>query len=160
MGHLLHRFKYEQDRHAGMLLADLASDFINNQVLLKSADLLLTVPPSFKSRSFDPVSFMAERIEEKTKIPWEKEVFARIRLTKPQKDLRNKENKQLNVLDTYKLAKPLQFASTKVLVFDDRFDSGATLNEISAIMREAAAYRVYVLVLARTQFTIKFGFAD
>ena len=29
VGDLLHRFKYEQDRQAGMILADLASDFIN-----------------------------------------------------------------------------------------------------------------------------------
>ncbi len=160
VGDLLHKFKYEQNRHAGMILTDLASDFINSQILLKSSDLMLTIPPSFRSRSFDPVSFIAERIEERTQIRWERDVFARIRLTKPQKNLRNRENKQLNVLDTYRLAKPLQLVSTKVLVFDDIFDSGATLNEISAVLREAKADKIYVLVLVKTAYFPGSGFVN
>ena len=160
VGDLLHKFKYEQNRHAGVILADLASDLISSQIVLKSADLMLTIPPSFKSRSFDPVSFIAERIEEKTKIPWERKVFLRTRLTKPQKNIWDKELKQLNVFNTFRIAKPLQLEGKTILLIDDIFDSGATLNEISAILREVAAHRVYVLVLARTQFTVKFGSAD
>ncbi len=63
LGYLLHKFKYEQDRQAGKILAVLASDFIKAHPLLRSSELILTVPPSFKSRAFDPTSFMAERIE-------------------------------------------------------------------------------------------------
>lgn len=160
VGDLLHKFKYEQNRHAGVILADLASDLISSQIVLKSSDLMLTIPPSFRSRSFDPVSFIAERIEERTKIRWERDVFLRTRLTKPQKSIWDKELKQWNVFNTFRIAKPLQLEGKTILLIDDIFDSGATLNEISAILREVAAHRVYVLVLARTQFTVKFGSAD
>jgi competence protein ComFC len=152
LGELLHRFKYEQDQQSGMILADLAAEFICSQASLKTSDLMLTVPPSFKSRRFDPVSFLAEKIEEKTKIPWKSEVFARTKLSPPQKDLRSRKVKQLNVMDTFRLAKPLELASNKLLVFDDIFDSGATLNEISDILREWGAEKIYVLVLAKTRF--------
>ncbi|KPL01331.1 MAG: hypothetical protein AMJ91_00185 [candidate division Zixibacteria bacterium SM23_73_3] len=154
MGDLLHKFKYEQDRHAGMILADLASDFINGQILLKASDLILTVLPSFRSRPFDPVYFVAERIEKKTKIPWEREVFARTRLVKPQKSIWDRKFKQLNVLNTYRLAKPLKLDGKKILLIDDICDSGATLNEISAILRQTKADKIYVLVLAKTRYSV------
>lgn len=152
VGHLLHKFKYEQNRQAGMILADIASDFINSQIPLKSCDLMLTVPPSFRSRSFDLVSFVAERIEEKTQICWERDVFLRTRLTKPQKDILDREFKQSNVLNTYKLAKPLKLDGKKILLIDDIFDSGATSDQISAILREAKADKIYVLVLTKTAY--------
>jgi hypothetical protein len=42
VGALLHKFKYEQDRQAGLPLADLAADFIDSQVPgFKSYDLVL-----------------------------------------------------------------------------------------------------------------------
>ena len=150
VGDLLHKFKYDQDRYAGMILADLASDFINSQILFKSSDLMLTVPPSFKSRSFDPVSFVAEKIEERTQIRWERDALRRTRLTKPQKSIHDKEFKKLNVLSTFQLAKPLKLVGKKILLIDDLLDSGATLDQISAILREAKAYKISVLVLAKT----------
>lgn len=151
-GHLLHRFKYEQDHHAGMLLADLASDFINNQILLKSADLLLTVPPSFKSRYFDPISFVVHRIEQRTQIHWERNVLKRTKLTKPQKSIWDKELKQLNVFNTFRLVEPLQLERKKILLIDDVCASGATLKEISYILRTAKADKIYVLVLVKTAY--------
>jgi len=134
-----------------MILADLASAFINSRLTLKSADLMLIIPPSFKSRSFDPVSFLAESTEERTNIPWERGVFARTRLTKPQKSIHNKEFKNLNVLNTFGLSKPLKLNGKRILLIDDVFDSGATLDQIRAILREARATKTYALVLAKTR---------
>ena len=160
VGDLLHKFKYEQNRHAGMILTDLASDFINSQILLKSSDLMLTIPPSFRSRSFDPVSFIAERIKERTQIRWERDVFLRTRLTQPQKSIWDKELKQLNVFNTFRIAKPLQLEGKTILLIDDVFASGATLNEISAILREAKADKIYVLVLVKTAYFPGGGFIN
>lgn len=150
LGALLHKFKYEQDRYAGMILSDLLSDFVNSQSLLKSSDMMLTVPPSFISRSFDPVSFLAQRIEERTQIRWEKDALKRTRLTKQQKSVWGLEPKEMNVSDAFRLTKPLALEGKKILLIDDLFASGATLNEISAILREAKADKIHVLVLAKS----------
>jgi predicted amidophosphoribosyltransferase len=152
VGDLLHKFKYEQDQHAGELLADLASDFINSQVFLKSSNLMLAVPPSFKSRAFDPVSFLAKRIEERTRISWEKGVFKRTRLTRPQKSILDPQAKWSNISDTFRLTKPQDIEGEKVLLIDDIYDSRATLNEITAILRQSKADKISVLVLAKTGF--------
>jgi len=150
LGILIHSFKYEQNRHSGELLSGLVSEFINSNLILKSADLILTVPPSFKSRPFDPVSFIAERVKQRTRIRWEREAFIRARLTRPQKEVVGKESKQLNVLNTFKLAKPIDLKGKRILLLDDVIASGATLDELSSLLRLAEADKIYALVLAKS----------
>ena len=157
VGDLLYRFKYERSRNAGLILTELASDFINRQSSFRSSHVMLTVPPSFKSRSLDPISLVAERIEERTQIRWERDALRRTRLTKPQKALRDRTLKKLNVLNTFRPAKPLNLNRKKVLLIDDICASGATLNDISDILREEKATEINVLVLARTQFSVGIG---
>jgi competence protein ComFC len=157
VGDLLHKFKYEGNRLAGEILADVASDFISAQGFFGSSDVMLTVPPSFKSRSLDPVTLLAKRIEERNRIPWERAAFRRTRLTKAQKDLRDSYGKKLNVCGAYRLARPLNLRGKRILLLDDIYDSGATLNDISDLLRQSKPAEINVLVLARTQFSLGRG---
>jgi hypothetical protein len=152
VGGLLYRFKYRLDREAGVILADLAAELINSRNLLKSSDLMVTVPSSFTSRPFDPVSFLAERVSEGTKIRWEKGVIKRTRITKLQKRIFDKASKEENVMSTFRLDNPALVFGKKVLLLDDLYDSGATMNQISQILRRAQADRIFVLVLAKTSY--------
>lgn len=69
---LAYRFKYKYDKVSGLKPMDLAERFVRENEDLNSADLIVTVPPSFTSRPFDPVSFFAERISERIGIPYQK----------------------------------------------------------------------------------------
>lgn len=152
VGGLLHRFKYEYDQPAGAALADLAVELINSRSLLKSSDLIVTVPPSFISRPFDPISVLAQRVSEGTGIRREKEVIKRIRITKLQKRILDKAGKEENVVSTFRLDRPgLVFGKT-VLLLDDLYDSGATVNQISQLLKRARADKVFALVLAKTSY--------
>jgi ATP-dependent DNA helicase RecQ len=152
VGELLHRFKYRFDREAGAILADLATELINGQNLLKSSDFIVTVPPSFTSRPFDPISDLAERISKGTGIPWQRNVIKRTRITKLQKGIFDKVGKAENVALTFRLNDPALVFAKKILLLDDLSDSGATVNQISQILRRAKADRVNVLVLAKTGY--------
>ncbi len=151
MGQLLHRFKYQRDRQAGQVLATLLCDFIRGWRLFSSCDLLVTVPPSFKSRPFDPVSVLAQEVERQTQIPWRRNALRRRKLTRPQKEIREREVKELNVSNVYQLTEALELSGKKVLLLDDTCDSGATLDEVSGILREAGAKMIFALVVAKTQ---------
>jgi predicted amidophosphoribosyltransferase len=151
LGELVHRFKYERDGKAGALLAHVLAGFVLSLSQLSSSDVIITVPPSFRSRPFDPVSFLAEEVHRRTQIPWDRNALKRVRLTRPQKGIRELQIKELNASNVYQLAKPLTLGGKKVLLLDDTFDSGATLDQISGILREAGAERIYTLVLAKTQ---------
>jgi predicted amidophosphoribosyltransferase len=151
LGRLLFHFKYQQDQQAGEVLATLLCDFIRSWRLLSSCDRLVTVPPSFKSRPFDPVSVLAQEVERQTGIPWQRNALKRRKLTKPQKEIRERGAKALNVSDVYQLTEVLDLRGKKVLLLDDTFDSGATLDQVSGILKEAGAEMVFALVVAKTQ---------
>jgi competence protein ComFC len=151
LGQLLYRFKYEHDRRAGFLIASLLSEFIRSQRVFSSCDLLITVPPSYTSRPFDPVSLLAEHVERQTEIPWHRNALRRNKLTKPQKAIQEREVKALNVSNVYRPTGALDLSGKTVLLLDDTFDSGATLDHVSGILREAGAKTILVLVVAKTQ---------
>ncbi len=152
VGGLLQRFKYQFNQDAGVILADLAAEWINSRNLLRSSDFMVTVPPSFTSRPFDPISFLAERISFSTGIRWEKGVIKRTRITGQQKRIFNRELKKENVISTFRLNNPLLVSGKKILLLDDLYDSGATINQISQILRQAKADKIFALVLAKTSY--------
>jgi predicted amidophosphoribosyltransferase len=152
VGGLLHRFKYQFDQVAGAILADLAAELINCRNLLRSSDFMVTVPPSFTSRPFDPISFLAERISLGTRIRWEEGVIKRTRITKLQKRILDKEAKKENVTSAFRLNNPLLVSGKKILLLDDLYDSGVTINQISQILRQAGTDKIFVLVLAKTGY--------
>lgn len=152
VGGLLHTFKYQFDQDAGLILADLAAELINSRNLLKSSNLIVTVPPSFTSRPFDPISLLAERISDETGIRWEKGVIKRNRVTGQQKRIFERELKEENVELTFSLNDPSLIKHKKILLLDDLYASGSTLNQISQILRQARADKIFVLVLAKTRY--------
>ena len=152
VGELLYRFKYQFDRDAGEELANLAAELIKGQRLLRSSDFIVTVPPSFTSRPFDPISFLAERVSKRTKIRWERDVIKRARITNLQKRIFDKVGKEENVISTFRLSNPALISGKKILLFDDLYDSGATINQISQILRQAKAHKIFCLVLAKTSY--------
>ncbi len=150
VGRLLHRFKYDFDRLAGAALADLAVELINRRSLLKSSDLIITVPSSFTSRPFDPISVLAQGASEGTGIRWEKDLIKRIRITKLQKRILHKAEKEENVVSTFRLDRSGSVFGKRVLLLDDLYDSGATMNQISRMLKRAGADKVFALTLVKT----------
>jgi predicted amidophosphoribosyltransferase len=55
----------------------------------------------------------------------------------------------LNVRGAFLVNQPEIIRGKKILLLDDVFTTGATLNECSRILKEAGAARVSVLTLAR-----------
>ena len=149
---MVYRFKYRYDKEIGLYLAELVSEFIKSNKELRCADLILPVPASFRSRPFHPVLFLVNEISKRTSIPYEKDLLNRTRLSKPQKELKTLKEKWENVKGLFKLNEPLKIKNKKILLIDDLFDSGATLNEIAALFKSSGASKVYVLTLTKTDY--------
>ena len=72
--------------------------------------------------------------------------------TKLQKGIFDKAGKEENVMSTFRLDNPALVSGKKVLLLDDLYDSGVTMNQISQILRRAKADKIFVLVLAKTGY--------
>jgi predicted amidophosphoribosyltransferase len=70
------------------------------------------------------------------------------RQTKPQKEMQTLPQKRDNVAGAFALNNVINGKS--ILLIDDLFDSGTTLEEITKVLFRSKAARVYVLTLTRT----------
>ncbi|MBI3760740.1 MAG: L-serine ammonia-lyase, iron-sulfur-dependent, subunit alpha, partial [Chloroflexi bacterium] len=76
--------------------------------------------------------------------------LVKTRPTRPQKEMTNLAQKQANVRGAFAVRG--QLTGEHLLVLDDLFDSGATLTEITRVLR-AASVEVYVATLTKTIHT-------
>jgi ATP-dependent DNA helicase RecQ len=88
-----------------------------------------------------------EALAGKIKIPMQT-LVAKTRQTQPQKEMKTLAQKRANVAGAFALAGDVQ--AKRLLLVDDLFDSGATLEEITRLLLKGGAARVHVLTLTRT----------
>ena len=67
---------------------------------------------------------------------------------KPQSEL-NKISREQNVKDVYKLLNKDKIINKKILLIDDIYTTGSTVNECSKILKQAGAEKVDIYTLAK-----------
>lgn len=146
VGELTYRLKYQGDRNAIPELLEQATALISAQPELAQVDAIVPTPAS-TPRAIDPVSAFAEALAGRLKLDVLYAV-AKTRKTAPQKEFHTLAQKRANVAGAFCVQAPVQ--NLRVLLIDDLFDSGATLEEINRVLQRAGAARVCVLTLTRT----------
>jgi adenine/guanine phosphoribosyltransferase-like PRPP-binding protein len=146
VGDLTYRLKYQADRSALPALVEYATKLLNEQPELKQFDLILPVPSS-SQRDFNPVYAFAEALSCAFGKPIGRGLM-KTRQTRPQKEMHTLPQKRDNVAGAFSINADMRGKS--ILVVDDLFDSGATLEELTRLLFEHRAARVNVLTLTRT----------
>jgi len=75
-------------------------------------------------------------------------LITKVHQTRPQKELKTLAQKRANVSGAFTLTASAK--DRRILLVDDLFDSGATLEEITHLLQEGGAASVNVLTLTRT----------
>ncbi|MBI4758365.1 MAG: helix-turn-helix domain-containing protein, partial [Chloroflexi bacterium] len=146
VGELAHRLKYQGDPSALPPLVEQFLTLCAEHPELTDVDAIVPVPPS-TPRAFDPVSALAEALGWRLERPvWP--VLVKTRRTAPQKELRTLAQKRANVASAFAVQSDVR--GKRLLILDDLYDSGATLEELSRVLRQAGAARLCVLTLTRT----------
>ncbi len=109
-------------------------------------DGIVSVP---STRSGNLVEVFARRVAEYLEIPYIPGLV-KTRHTQEQKALSNRVQKQENVQNAFAVRAPLRMNGKTLLLIDDIHDSGYTLREVAAILRNAGAEAVYPLTITRT----------
>lgn len=146
IGELAYRLKYQGDLSVLPALVDQAAILIADHPDLAQVDAIVPVPPS-TPRPHDPVSSFAQVLAERfglALLP----IVVKVKQTSPQKELHALAQKRANVAGAFGLESSVK--GKRLLVVDDLFDSGATLEEINRLLRRHGAIQVCVLTLTRT----------
>jgi len=149
-GDLAFRFKYEGQQMLVETLADQLAALVAGHSALTQVDAIVPVPPS-TPRAFDPVSTLCQALGKRLEL----EVWcalAKTRVTAPQKELHTLAQKRANVASAFTVTaeRLREVRGKRLLVLDDLYDSGATLEEVTRTLQRAGVSAVMVLTLTRT----------
>lgn len=98
-----------------------------------------------RERGFDQSRILAEKISRMTGIPLDSKSLIRNRYTRPQKELDAKERRQ-NLQNAFTL-RPESELREPVLLIDDIYTTGSTLDSICKTLEENGIHQIYFLVL-------------
>lgn len=149
MGELLYRLKYGTDRSVITVITETAADFVRKQKW--AIDLVIPVPPSRIGRAFQPVKALSKALADQLGVGFCPDCVAKVKNTPELKNVFELDKRLALLQGAYAVARA-KAASKTVLVFDDLYRSGATLNSVCEALRDQGGVKsIYALALTMTR---------
>ena len=151
MAEAISRFKYQGASRLAKPLGALLGEYQDLEFPFAEFDLILAVPlhpQRLRQRGFNQSMLLARRLSHRHSIPLDFTSLQRTRHTLPQTHLSGSE-RQKNIRGAFEVRRPEVISGKHVLLIDDVFTTGATVQECSKVLLKAGAKRVDVLTLAR-----------
>ena len=148
----IHKFKYDKIKELAEPLAGLLIERL--QLGFPRGDLVLVPIPLSKKRQlergFNQAKILTERTGSEFDIPLLDDILFRIKDRPAQVELRGRERRE-NVKGVFAVRGDIEQIKNKtILLMDDVFTTGATLNEAAKVLKRARARNVWGLVLAKS----------
>mgnify|MGYP005847147201 CR=1 FL=1 len=149
MQELVHLYKYGMRNYLASSLASFMIKFMDDYIDAKTIDFVIPVPLHWRRylyRGFNQAYEIARRFSHQYSSKISTGNLRRIRYTTPQVGLSNEERKK-NIRGAFTVINPERLTGKNILLIDDVFTTGATMNECARILKESG-------VLSVTGFTL------
>ncbi len=130
-------------------------EFLNNYqkeyIQFKIYDIIIPVPISKKrkkERGYNQSLLIAKEISLKENKNLGDKIISKVKNNNTQSKL-NKEERAENVKNVYKITNNKEIINKNILLIDDIYTTGATLNECSKMLKQAGAKKIDVLTIAK-----------
>jgi Predicted amidophosphoribosyltransferases len=148
---IIHNFKYKQKFSMVNLFNFLLDNMQNHEITFASYDLLIPVPlhrSRLRQRGFNQAVILGNILKKKYQMSLQPKVLQRIVYTRPQVTLPVKARK-INMRNAFKVKESQSVEGKTILLLDDVYTTGATMNECAGILKKSGASRVDGFVIAR-----------
>lgn len=148
---IVHLLKYKQKFAVEEILALLFDVYQNIDINFCSYDFSIPVPlhrSRLRQRGFNQAVVVGNVLRRKHNIPLHRLALQRTVATPPQVRLQGKERMK-NVRNAFKVRDAALVQRKSILLLDDVYTTGATMNECARVLRDAGASRVDGFVVAR-----------
>ncbi|OGP86023.1 MAG: hypothetical protein A2Z08_07090 [Deltaproteobacteria bacterium RBG_16_54_11] len=147
----IHRFKYGGVFPLVRVFGDLLEPAF--QILTRDypADVMVPVPlhiRRLRERGFNQALLLVKELSKRTGIPYKERALKKIKDTAVQIALKKRERRK-NLTRAFQVKDQEAIQGKTVVLVDDVYTTGATVNECSRALRMAGAERVAVLTVAR-----------
>ena len=145
----IYKFKYDNKREYADFYADEIVKAFRRNIMYWDAEVLVPVPlynAKKLKRGFNQAEVLAKKIGKATNIKMDPDLLIRSKETISQKELSKKERSK-NLEDAFKLRdKVVQYK--KVILIDDIYTTGATLDSCAKVLKEAHVDKIYFITIS------------
>jgi competence protein ComFC len=148
VGALMNRLKYRGDKTTLADLVDTAASFIRDWKLDITA--IVPVPPTKVYRTFQPVLALSTELASVLKVPILKSAVRKTKQIPELKNIYDAEERKRLLAGAFE-ANEQALKGQKILLVDDLYRSGATMNAITEVLLTAGASEVNVFAFTQTR---------
>ncbi len=145
----IYRFKYAGRREYAAFLGQEMAAHMGRQILAWGPDALVPVPlhpKRLRSRGYNQALLLSRELGKRLEIPVLEHWLVRVRNTRPQKLLDGKE-RQNNLKNAFKIRQD-DVKLNVIVVIDDIYTTGSTIDEIAAVCRQHGVRKIYFAALS------------
>ncbi|MBN1917553.1 MAG: ComF family protein [Verrucomicrobia bacterium] len=148
---LVHRYKYGLRQYLARPFAAWMIEFARRHIDTANLDSLVPVPlhwRRFQYRGFNQAAALAQAVGRGFGLPVVKHVLRRLRHTTPQVQLGPSERRE-NMKDAFAVRRAERIKGKRIILVDDVYTTGATINECARVLKKAGAASVVAFTLTR-----------
>lgn len=146
----LYRFKYANKREYASFFAKETVRLYGDWIRQNGITLVVPVPMYAKKkrkRGYNQAESFAKELSIQMGIPMDTHLVERIKDTRPLKTL-NKQERKNNLKNAFQTRKSIVQYKQRILVVDDIYTTGSTMELVTACLKEAGAEKVFILSIA------------
>lgn len=148
---LIHLYKFEKRTTLVKYLAHLITTNLPNDISFTDYDFIVPIPihkKRLKERGFNQTTLLANHISKITDNQVETNSLIRKKNTSPQSSL-DREARNTNIIGAFQLLNSDIFYNKQILLLDDVYTTGATVQEAVKVLWNADPKEIDILTLAR-----------
>lgn len=144
-------YKFNDKPHLYRMFYEILIKDKNACDFFKGYDIIIPVPIHKKRKSlrgYNQSELIAKKLSDRFKMPMYIDVLKKQINTIPQSSLGKKARKS-NAQNVYKVDNMQKIKNKNVVILDDIYTTGATANECIKVLKDAGAYRVGIITIAK-----------
>ncbi len=143
-------FKFFGKKRYAVTFGKLMSDKIKQMTNWPEFDIIIYVPlhkTQLRKRGYNQAKLLAKELAQELNVPLRINIIRKDRQASHQRKL-NRFQRQMNMRNTFEVDPNVSIEGLTVLLVDDIYTTGATMNECARIMIKAGAKQVYIVTAA------------
>ena len=148
---LLINYKFNENPYLYRMFSAFINKYEKNYLHFDYYDIIISVPISrkrWKNRGYNQSKLIAKNIAKENNIQFNNEIIVKTKNNHTQSAL-NKEERKQNVKGAYKVINIEKIKNKKILLVDDIYTTGSTVDECSKVLIKAGATSVDVFTIAK-----------
>ncbi len=148
---LIHTFKYKKIEGIGTILCAMLISYLKETGIDLSRYVITFIPlhsSKLRARGFNQSQILASVVSDYFSVPC-LDVIKRTKNNPPQAKTKNFSERIGNISGCFQVTNPKSISGKNVIIIDDVSTSGATLDEISTLLKKYGAERIIGLVVAK-----------